>query len=341
MVPVMIGGMVDAPPRRGSLALVAVAASLAVVGLGACGASDAPGSSGKPLVVVTTSQLADFAGIVGAGDVEVYALLRPNVDAHDFEISPADLDALNRADVILENGQGLEPWLDDAVDASGADAPVVDTSEGAHLIHTGHEGRDHEGEDSQGHEGHEHDHGDVNPHLWHDPTNAEVMVDHTADALADIAPDAADDIEARAGAYTAELVELDAWITEQIATLDDPKLVTDHDAFAYYVERYGLTHVGSVIPSFDSAAEVSTGDLNDLADAIEREGVRAIFTEQSLPPKASEALARRTGAAVVSGTDGLYGDSLGPEGSGGDTYLDMMRHNTRSIVEHLGSGADG
>ena len=318
---------------------MAVAASLAVLGLGACGTSDAPGSSGKPLVVVTTTQLADFAGIVGAGDVEVYALLRPNVDAHDFEISPADLDALNRADVILENGQGLEPWLDDAVGAAGADARVVDTSRGAHLIDTGDEGR--EGEDDRDHDGHEHDHGDVNPHLWLDPTNAEVMVDHTANALADIAPDAADDIEARAGAYTAELVELDAWITEQIATLDDPKLVTDHEAFAYYVERYRLTHVGSVIPSFDSAAEVSTGDLNDLADAIEREGVRAIFTEQSLPPKAAEALARRTGVEVVSGNDGLYGDSLGPEGSGGDTYLDMMRHNTRSIVEHLGSGADG
>ena len=111
--------------------------------------------------------------------------------------------------------------------------------------------------------------------------------------------------------------------------------MTDHDAFGYYVARYGLTFVGSVIPGFDSTAEVSAGDLNRLVERVRAEGVRAVFTERSLPARAARVLARRAGVEVVTGDDGLYGDSLGPADSDGATYLAMMRHNTNSIVEHL------
>jgi ABC-type Zn uptake system ZnuABC Zn-binding protein ZnuA len=292
----------------------AAVVALAAAGLAGCG-SEAAGTGGRPLVVATTTQLADFARVVGGRDVEVYGLLRPNVDAHDFEPSPADLDALARADVVLANGLGLEPWLDDAVDASGGDAPVVDTSEGAHPVV---------------------ERGSPNPHLWFDPRNARVMVDHVAAAIRRAVPKtAATRAQARATKYRDDLARLDRWIRDQVATLQDRQLVTDHDAFASYVARYDLELVGSIIPSFDSAAEVSAGDLDDLARSIEARHVRAIFTERSLPPKAADALARRTGVEVVSGDDGLYGDSLGPRGSDGATYLTMMRHNTRSIVEHL------
>ncbi len=336
---------------RPALALVAVS----LVGLGACGSeTGGAGSSGKPLVVATTTQLADFATVVGGDDVEVYAMLRPNVDAHDFEPSPADLDALARADVILENGLGLEEWLDAAVEASGTDTEVVDTSEGATLLEGAHDHADdegHEGETEEEHaehadedhaddeahttdDGHDHE-GEWNPHLWFDPRNAQVMVGHVADAIAAAAPDAADAVQERAEAYDAELVELDTWIAEQIDGLTDKQLVTDHDAFPYYVDRYGMEFVGSVIPSFDSSAEISPADLTALAKAIDERGVKAVFTERSLPPKSAEALARQADVEVVSGDDGLYGDSLGPKGSDGATYLTMMRHNTTSIVEHL------
>lgn len=298
--------MAHRPPRR--LAALVVALSAAAALLAGCGGGATTG--GKPLVVATTTQLADFARTVGGPDVEVYALLRPNVDAHEFEASPADLDALVRADVIVRNGLGLEPWLDDAVAASGTDAPVVDTSRGAHLLPD-------------------------DPHLWFDPRNAAVMVDHVTDAIAEAAPEAAADVRHRATAYRTKLDRLDRWIAEQIGTLDDPQLVTDHDSLGYYVERYGLTFVGSVIPGFESSAEISARDLNDLAERIRDQHVKAVFTEQSLPTKAAEALAKRAGVEVVAGEDGLYGDSLGPEGSPGATYLGMMRHNTTVLVEHL------
>jgi ABC-type Zn uptake system ZnuABC Zn-binding protein ZnuA len=382
-------------------------------GLVACGSTDEDGAAttsangDAPLVVVSTTQLADFARTIGGDDVEVYSLLTPNADAHDFDPSPRDLDALARATVIVRNGLELDPWLDEAVEASGTDVEVVDASEGARLLEGGHHSHDHgdedhadeekaEGEEHTHEEGEEHSHaegeehshaegeehthedgeehshegeeaageeaaaeeapaeeaegdeaegdeegeehshdGEYDPHLWFDPANAKVMASNVADAIVDAVPDADAEVREREEAYLAELDELDAWIEAELEPLENRKLVTDHEALTYYIDRYDLEFVGSVIPSFDSAAEVSAAELAELAEKIEEAGVVAIFTEQSLPPRGAETLARQTGVEVVSGEDGLYGDSLGPEGSPGETYVGMMRHNTTSIVDNL------
>jgi ABC-type Zn uptake system ZnuABC Zn-binding protein ZnuA len=285
-------------------------------------------------VVATTTQLADFARTIGGDAVEVHGLIRPNVDAHDADPSPADLDALARADVVLANGVGLEPWLDNAVDASGAEAAVTDTSTGVSLL--GADGpEDPEGPGDPDAD----DHGSgANPHIWLDPRNARIMAATVTDAIvAALGDDAAAvaAVQARGDAYDDELATLDAEIEALLADLPDRQLVTDHDAFAYFAARYDLEVVGTVIPSFDSSAEVSAGDLDDLAATIRRTGTRAVFTEQSLPPDAAEALARKVDVRVVSGADGLYGDSLGPDGSPGATYLGMMRHNADSISRNL------
>ena len=90
-----------------------------------------------------------------------------------------------------------------------------------------------------------------------------------------------------------------------------------------------------MIPSFDTQAELSSNDISDLVHKIRSEGVKAVFSEASLPPKTAEAIASQAGVKVVEGDDALYGDSLGPPGSDGDTYLKMQRHNTKVIVENL------
>ena len=116
------------------------------------------------------------------------------------------------------------------------------------------------------------------------------------------------------------------------------KLVTNHDAFGYYIDRYGLQFVGSIIPSFDTSAELSGRDIRDLVAKIKATKVKAVFSETSLPPKTAETIGREAGVKVVEGEGALYGDTLGPAGSDGDTYLKMIRHNTRTIVSNL-SGA--
>jgi ABC-type Zn uptake system ZnuABC Zn-binding protein ZnuA len=265
-------------------------------------------------VVATTTQVADFARVVGGDRVRVTSLIKPNVDAHDYEPSPADLDAVARADVVLRNGVGLEDWLDDTIESSGFSGPVVDTSQGVALR---------QGE------------GGPDPHIWQNPRNAQRMAANVERALAQAAPDAATRFRANLAAYDRELRDLDAEVARQIDSLANKKLVTNHDAFGYYVDRYGLELVGSVIPSFDTSAELSGRDVRDLVAKIRATKVKAVFTEQSLPPKTAETIAAEAGVKVVAGEGALYGDSLGPAGSEGDTYVKSIRHNTATIVSNL------
>jgi ABC-type Zn uptake system ZnuABC Zn-binding protein ZnuA len=268
-------------------------------------------------IVATTTQVADFATNVGGDRVRVTSLLKPNLDAHDYEPSPADVEAIARADLVLENGAGLETWLRDTITNSGFRGPVVDTSQGVRLRMVG---------------------GQPDPHIWQSPRNAEVMVANIDRALAAADPADAAVFQANLAAYTKQLQVLDAEVQRQIDSLANKKLVTNHDAFGYYIDRYGLQFVGSVIPSFDSSAELSGRDIRDLVAKIKATGVKAVFSETSLPPRTAETIAGEAGVKVVEGEDALYGDSLGPAGSDGDIYLKMIRHNTRTIVSNL-SGA--
>jgi ABC-type Zn uptake system ZnuABC Zn-binding protein ZnuA len=291
---------------------------LAVLAAGcADGRPAGPGGTagGRALqVVATTTQVADFARVVGGDRVRVTSLIKPNVDAHDYEPSPADLDAVARADVVLRNGVGLEDWLDDTIESSGFSGPVVDTSQGVALR---------QGE------------GGPDPHIWQNPRNAQRMAANVERALAQAAPDAATRFRANLAAYDRELRDLDAEVARQVDSLANKKLVTNHDAFGYYVDRYGLELVGSVIPSFDTSAELSGRDVRDLVARIRATKVKAVFTEQSLPPKTAETIAAEAGVKVVAGEGALYGDSLGPAGSEGDTYVKSIRHNTATIVSNL------
>jgi ABC-type Zn uptake system ZnuABC Zn-binding protein ZnuA len=301
---------------------VLVAGLVAVLAAACSSGGDRPGGSGGDgqaatlEVVATTTQVADFAKVVGGDRVRVTGLIKPNVDAHDYEPSPADLDAIARADVVLKNGVGLEEWLDDTIKSSGFSGPVVDTSQGVAL-------RRDEG-------------GEPDPHIWQNPRNAQLMATNVERALAQAAPGAAPQLEANLAAYQRELEALDAEVARQIGSLANKKLVTNHDAIGYYIDRYGLEFVGSIIPSADTSAELSGRDVRDLVAKIRQSKVKAIFSETSLPPRTAETIAREAGVKVVEGDDALYGDSLGPPGSDADTYVKMIRHNTATIVGALG-----
>jgi ABC-type Zn uptake system ZnuABC Zn-binding protein ZnuA len=306
--------------RRWIVVIAIVAAVLA----GGCsreqpgGSADRTTAKGRVLrVVATTTQVADLAANVGGDRVRVTSLLKPNLDAHDYEPSPADIDAIAHADLVLENGVGLESWLHDTIASSGFRGPVVDTSQGVRLRQVG---------------------GAADPHIWQNPRNAQRMAATIEHALAAAGPADARAFQANLDAYTTQLQALDAEVQRQIDSLANKKLVTNHDAFGYYIDRYGLQFVGSVIPSFDTSAELSGRDVRDLVAKIKATKVKAVFSETSLPPKTAETIAREAGVRVVEGEDALYGDSLGPPGSDGDTYLKMIRHNTRTIVSNL-SGA--
>jgi ABC-type Zn uptake system ZnuABC Zn-binding protein ZnuA len=311
------------------------AAVLLALSVAACGSdaepsgtdsSASPAAQAKQLkVVATTTQVADFARNVGGGNADVTQILRPNVDPHDYEPSPADIQAIAEADVVVKSGVGLEKWLDQTISSAGFTGTVVDASQGV-SIRKG-DGSEEEAE------------GD--PHIWHNPLNAKIMAANIEKALAAKDPADATVFDANLTSYNGKLDALDADITKKIDAIpaDARKLVTNHDAFGYYVDHYHLTFVGSIIPSFDTSAELSAKQISTLTAKIKATGVKAIFSESSLPPKTAEAIGREAGVKVEAGEDSLYGDTLGPEGSAGATYLQMEEHNTDTIVNALNGPA--
>jgi manganese/iron transport system substrate-binding protein len=295
---------------------VAPAAVLAILLLAGCAKPAGPWRDGAAglRVVATTTVVADLLAHVGADHVDQVTLLKPGIDAHDYEPSPADVEAIANAELVVENGVGLESWLHDTIESSGYDGPVVDASQGVRLRQVD---------------------GEPDPHIWQNPRNAMVMAANIERGLARVEPEWAGFFQRQLDGYLEKLRDLDAEVERQTAGLANRKVVTNHDAFGYYLDRYHLELVGSVIPSFDSSAELSGRDIRDLVAKIRATRVKAVFSETSLPPRAAETIGREAGVKVVTGTDALYGDSLGPSGSDGDTYIRMIQHNTRTIVSNL------
>ncbi len=321
------------------LPALAVSAVLVLAGCSASTPAASAGAEGDLKVVATTTQIADLTrNIVGdTAGVSVTQLIQPNQSAHSYDPSVADLTALGEADVLVINGVGLEEWLDDAIAASGFDGVTIDSDEGI-TIQDGEAG--HEGEDAT--ETHtddaEHDHAGGNPHIWTDVSNAEAMAGTIADGLAAASSTHAAAFEANETAYTGKLAELDGWIRDNIDAVPAAErlLVSNHDAFGYFTAAYGITYVGSVIPSFDDNAEPSAAEIDTLVAAIKATGVKAVFSEASINPKAADTIASEAGVTVYSGEDALYGDSLGPADSDGATYIASQLHNVRLILESWG-----
>ena len=164
------------------------------------------------------------------------------------------------------------------------------------------------------------------------------MVANIADGLAEVDGIDADAVRASEGEYTAQLDALDAWIEENIeqVPVGERLLVTNHDAFTYFLDAYDVTFFGNVIPSFDDNAEPSAAEIDALVERIRSTGVQAVFSEASISPKAAETIANEAGVAFYSGDDALYGDSLGQPGTDGETYLGSQVHNASLILESWG-----
>jgi ABC-type Zn uptake system ZnuABC Zn-binding protein ZnuA/ABC-type Mn2+/Zn2+ transport system permease subunit len=298
--------------RRAAAAAVA-AAVFAVLPAACGGEADAQ----RPQVVATTTEIGDWTRNVAGGAFDVHQVLHPDVDPHDYEPRPDDVEALSEADVVLRSGGDLDAWVTGALADAGGGATVVDLGEGLATR------RDSSGE--------------LDPHWWHDPRNAERAVERIRAALVFADDSAASGLERRARRYVAALRRLDTTVAGCIARVphEQRKLVTDHDALGYFAARYGIQVVGTAFPARTTLAQPSAGELAGLVDKIESERVLAVFPESSVNPDVAETLAREAGAATG---DPLFGDTLGPRGSGGDTYLKMELANADALVRGFTGG---
>lgn len=307
----------------GLSSLARVKAAVAALGLllfavataWSCGDSAESGTGLK--VVATTSQIGALTREVAGEHVRLTVLIGAGVSAHDFEPDPGDVRKINAAALVLRNGIGLDDFLDSVIGGAGGSARVVTVTEGITL------------QKGAGDDG-----GDFDPHVWHDPMNAKIIVANIAEALAEADPANAGVYDRNAQTYFAKLDETDREVQQVIDSIPagHRKMVTNHDAFGYFIRRYGLEYVGAVIPSLSSEAQPSAGDIARLEDLIKKEGVKAIFTESELDPKVARQISKDTGVKIV---DDLYADSLGKPGSGAETVDGMLLANARKIAEAL------
>jgi ABC-type Zn uptake system ZnuABC Zn-binding protein ZnuA len=265
--------------------------------------------------VATTVQIDALAREVGGDTIELTGLIPPGGDPHAFEPKPSDLAAIEDADLILRHGIGLDDWLDDTLEA-GSDAPIVTVTDGITLAQSGSDGSTDD------------------PHVWHDPDNAKLMVDAIAAALSEADPANSATYRTNANAYNQKLDQTMDQVQSIIDEIppEDRKMVTDHDAFGYFARAFGLEIVGAIFPVMSTEGEPSAEGLAELLDTIEREGVKAVFAEESANPQLATALAEDAGVTIV---DDLYGDSLGKPGSGAETVDGMLLANARKIADAL------
>jgi ABC-type Zn uptake system ZnuABC Zn-binding protein ZnuA len=292
-----------------------IALMLAAALLTACGSSSS--GDGRLVVVGTTTQVGDLLRQVAGDRADVRQILRSNSDPHDYEPRPSDVKALSEAGLVVRSGGEVDDWLDGLVEDAGSDAPVLDLSERVRTRRVD---------------------GDLDPHWWQDPRNAELAVAAIRARLVEADPGGAAVYRRNAARYLERLTRLDRDTAACIDRIPAArrKLVTTHDALGYYADRYGLEVVGAVLPALSTQAQPSARDVQALVDQIRRTGVRAIYPESSINPKLETAVARESGAQVGGA---LWADSLGPEGSSGDTYVRSIESNTRAIADGLSGGA--
>lgn len=282
--------------------------------------------------LVTVSFLADIAQNVAGNRYKIDSLIPAGTDPHTFEPTPADAVRVANSDLLIVNGAGLEEFLEPLLKNSGQRHLIEAAAGIPSREHHENEASDHKHEDEK--KAKEGDHHDGDPHFWLDPNHVVQYADNLQKGLSNIDPEGVEGYIANARAYSAKLKELDSWISEQIAQLPQERrlLVTNHESFGYFADRYGFRMVGAIIPSVGTGASPSAQQMAQLIDQIKKTGARAIFLETGANPQLAQQIARETGVRVVTT---LFTHSITPPGGDAPTYIDMMRYNTRAIVDAL------
>ena len=302
-----------------TLKMIAGAAALAAT----LPATLSSGADAGPKAVATVGMLADVAGNVAGDCVAVETMMGPGTDPHLYKASAGDVRLLFGADVILYAGHNLEGQLGRVLGKLAQRRPTMAVAEAAVpaerlLAFAG---------------GHYPD-----PHVWMDVSLWAGTAAVIAEVLGELAPDCAEAMQARAGAYAAELMALDQWVRASVATIPAGQriLVTAHDAFAYYGRAYGIEVAG--IQGISTESEAGIADIRHIVDIVVARRVPAVFIESTINPRTIQAVidaAAGRGHGVALGPQ-LYSDAMGAAGTAAGTYIGMIHANTVAIVTALG-----
>jgi len=286
-----------------------------------------PVSEDEPLrVVATTSMIADVVRVVGGPTVDVTGLMGPGIDPHLYKASEGDVARMSNADIVFYNGLHLEGKMVEIF------AQMAERGKDVHAVTEGiAPGKYRESELFAG---------NYDPHVWFDLSLWQDVTRYVGDRLADRDSVHAAQYRRRAAAYADTIAALHTWTAAKMDGIDPSLrvLITSHDAFGYFGRAYGVEVRG--LQGISTASEAGTADVQELAEFVADRRIPSMFVESSISPRGIEAVraaVRDKGFDVqIGGT--LYGDALGPAGSGADTYLGMMRANIATITAGLQHG---
>ncbi|MCC5636118.1 zinc ABC transporter substrate-binding protein [Nostoc sp. CHAB 5844] len=275
-----------------------------------------------PKVVATTSLLCDLIKQVAENTVNLACLIPPGTDPYTYQPKTADRQTIDQANLIFYNGYNLEPDLIRIIKSSSNTAPKIAVSQLAvpkpqRFIEDGQRV--------------------TNPHIWHNTKNGIKMVEVISNNIKKLEPDNANIYNRNTKQIKSELTQLDSWIKTRIASIprDKRKLVTTHNALAYYAKAYGIPLVG-VLAGINPEEQTTDAQISEssLVRNIQRAKVPTIFVEMKVNPQLIQSVAQE--AEVRVSERELYTDSIGDAKSDGNSYQNMMVANTRTIVEGLG-----
>lgn len=307
----------------------ALAVAVLVLATSACarGSDGTPGAPARPVVTVTMSILGDVVRQV-AGDGATVEVLIPNgTDPHEFEAAPDQVAKLRDAALVVAVGLGFEANLGRTIDAARRDGtrvleiglqlnpiPIGGSETGARSLPAG-------------------DTAPPDPHVWMDPDRMTHAARLVADELAAIGIDRAA-LDRNVDAFTESVARADEQVQASLARVPDDRraLVTQHDALGYFADRYGFPILGVIVPGGSTLTEPSPSELAALVQAIEDHHVVAIFGETTESPELADTVAAEAGGIAVVA---LFVESLGPPGSGADTYTGLLVTNAARIADAL------
>jgi zinc/manganese transport system substrate-binding protein len=294
--------------RRRMLAAAAGAGSLLFGG--------AAHAQEKLKILASFSILGDLVRRVGGQRVALAVLVGPNSDAHVYSPAPADAKKVADAKVVIVNGLGYEGWMSRLVRAAGAKADLVVASKGI------------KERKAQGHHGH----AGADPHAWQSVANAKIYVGNIRDALAAADPAGKAEYERHATAYLEELDRLDREVKAAVAAIpaDRRRIISNHDAFGYFQQAYGVEFIAP--QGVSTEAEPSARDVARIITQIRKNKIPAVFLENIADPRLMQRIAQESGARIGGK---LYSDALTEEGGEAPSYIELMRHNLRTLSAAL------
>ena len=276
----------------------------------------------KPTIAVTFYPLYEFTKQVVGDKADVVLLVPPGAEPHDWEPAPSDLIKVKQAKLVVYNGAGMEPWIDRLSGTLLADKKTVSAAGLVNLIPA-----------QYNEEGGPPEPGAIDPHVWLDPVNAQAIVQAIAAAVSEVDPDNAGYYQTNAGAYFAQLVELDYEYRTALASASRREIITSHAAFGYLANRYGLKQVA--IMGLSPDAEPTPARMAQIIRHVRENGIKFIFFETLVGPKLAETIASETGAQtlVLNPIEGLTEEELAQ----GENYLVVMRMNLTNLKYALGA----